>query len=137
MSRVLVAVFVLVLLAGCGSGSSSSTTLTGHFGETALSITVWPQGKTGPRTTYTLNCRLGVGTLPEARAACSKLRRVGAAVFAPVPPGTACAEIYGGPQIARVSGRLAGEPIEADFKRTDGCEIARWGQLAFLFSLGS
>ena len=131
MSRALLILLLLFVTAGCGGGSSGSSAATN------LRITVWPQGKTGASTTYTLNCRQKTGSLPAARAACSKLQRVDASAFAPVPLGTACTEIYGGPQIARVSGRLSSKSIRADFKRTNGCEIARWSRLAFLFPTSS
>jgi hypothetical protein len=137
MSKALVPFLLLLLLpAGCGGGSSS-----GSDGSTQLHITVWPHGKSGTSSSYTLNCPEGTGTLPDARAACSKLKRVDAAVFAPVPSGTACTEIYGGPQTALVVGRLAGKPLRAalraEFSRTNGCEMARWGRLVFLFPVGS
>jgi hypothetical protein len=132
MSRALVMPLLLLLLvpAGCGGSSGSSA-------PTNLRITVWPQGKTGSSSTYTLKCPQGTGTLPKARAACSKLRQVSAKAFAPVPAGTACTEIYGSPETAEVGGRLAGKPVTAEFERTNGCEIARWGLLAFLFPLES
>lgn len=122
---------VLVLLAGCGGNSSSPS------GSTSLRISVWPQGKTGSSTSYTLKCPQGNGTLPGASAACSTLEHVSAKTFAPVPAGTACTEIYGGPQVAVVGGQLAATPIAAEFKRTNGCEIERWNRLAFLFPLDS
>jgi hypothetical protein len=129
--RILVTLLVLAPLAGCGGESSGSS------GSAALRITVWPQGKTGSSISYTLKCPQGTGTLPRASAACSKLGQVSAKTFAPVPAGTACSELYGGPQTASVSGRLAGKAISAHFTRTNGCEIERWGRLAFLFPLGS
>ena len=46
--------------------------------------------------------------------------------FAPVPSDQACTEIYGGPQTARVTGTFRGEPVDAEFDRTNGCEISRW-----------
>jgi len=131
MSRALLILLLLLVTAGCGGGSSSSSA------SADLRITVWPQGKTGASTTYTLTCPKGTGTLPEARAACSKLQRVGASAFAPVPPGSACTEIYGGPQTARVRGRLAGKAIGAVFSQSDGCQSARWSRLEFLFPTGS
>jgi hypothetical protein len=121
---------LLLPLAGCGGGSGSSAAAD-------LRITVWPQGKAGASSTYTLTCPKGTGTLPAARAACSKLRQVGAAAFAPVPPGTPCTEIYGGPQTARVRGRLAGKAISTVFSRNDGCQSARWSRLEFLFPTAS
>jgi hypothetical protein len=130
------ATFILLLLllvpAGCGGGSSSGTDA-----PTSLRITVWPQGKTGASVSYSLRCPKGTGTLPGARAACSKLQKIDASAFAPVPRGTACTELYGGPQVASVSGDLAGKSIKADFSRTNGCESARWDRLAFLFPSSS
>jgi hypothetical protein len=41
--------------------------------------------------------------------------------------------IYGGPQKALVTGRFLGKAIRAGFSRTDGCQIARWSRVAFLF----
>lgn len=129
MSRIFVTLLVLVSLAGCGGNTTSSSA------STKLRVTIWPQGENNRKVTYTLACPQATGTLPAARSACSKLRRLGTRAFAPVPANTACTEIYGGPQIARVSGRLAGKSIKANFKRTNGCEIARWSRLAFLFQI--
>jgi hypothetical protein len=57
--------------------------------------------------------------------------------FAPVPAGTMCTEIYGGPQTATVTGRFRGEPVSAGFSRTDGCQVARWdAHLALLVEPG-
>ena len=52
--------------------------------------------------------------------------------FAPVPSDAMCTEIYGGPQTATVTGTLRGEPVNARFSRTDGCQIARWDKHAAL-----
>ena len=128
MRRALGILLLLLLLLAAGCGGSSS----GSSGPTNLRITVWPHGKGGRSVTYTLRCPKGTGTLPKARTACSKLRQVSVKAFAPVPAGTACTEIYGGAQIAHVSGRFAGKTIDADFSLTNGCETARWNRLAFL-----
>ena len=100
---------------------------------TSLNVTVWPngQGESGKRT-YTLRCNPLGGTLPKRAEACAKLRRM-THPFAPTPKGMACTEIYGGPQQALVRGRLRGYPVSASFSRTDGCEIARWNRVRFLF----
>lgn len=62
---------------------------------------------------------------------------VTAADFEPVPPGTACAAVYGGPATARVYGTLEGRPLRAAFDRTDACQIARWDALEVLLGPGS
>jgi hypothetical protein len=49
-----------------------------------------------------------------------------------VPPATACTEIYGGSQVALVTGTVAGERVWARLRRDDGCQIARWERNRFL-----
>jgi len=51
------------------------------------------------------------------------------------PPTTACTEIFGGPERARVRGTLRGEPVSAEFSRVNGCEINRWDAVAPLLRL--
>ena len=53
--------------------------------------------------------------------------------FAPVPKGVACTQIYGGPQIAIVSGTFRGRRVWARFSRVDGCQTERWNRVRFLF----
>jgi len=52
------------------------------------------------------------------------------ALLQPVPKAQVCTMIYGGPQTATVTGWLRGSAVKAKFSRTNGCEIARWDQLA-------
>lgn len=42
------------------------------------------------------------------------------------PTGQACTEIYGGPDIATVSGTLRGDAVDTTFHRNNGCGIADW-----------
>jgi len=98
---------------------------------TALTIAVSP-GNGGATRHWTLHCGPAGGTLPRATDACARLARLGAP-FAPVPPGTMCTQIYGGPQIARVRGTFRGHTVQATFNRRGGCEIARWNRVSFLF----
>ena len=51
----------------------------------------------------------------------------------PLPKGVACTEVYGGPQKAEVRGRFRNHRVLALFTRTNGCEIARWDKVQFLF----
>jgi hypothetical protein len=97
---------------------------------TSLHIGVSNTGDLMARS-YTLRCNPAGGTLPHPAAACRRLAR-SKAPFAPTPKDTACAQIYGG-QVALVRGRFRGRPLVARFSRTDGCEIARWNRVAFLF----
>jgi len=92
-----------------------------------LRVTVWPQGRAGPAHMSVLHC-------PSVEAACRKLGAVPGNPFAPTPAGIACTQIYGGPEVALVVGRFRGRPVWARFHRRDGCGIARWNRVAFLFA---
>jgi hypothetical protein len=107
-----VAACALALLASCGEGDEDA----GGVGpSTSLTVTVWPDGRDGPKRTRTLEC-------PGADVC----RELSAERLAPVPEKTACTSIYGGPAVARVTGTLQGESVDARFNLTNGCEIARW-----------
>ena len=94
-----------------------------------LRITVWAQGKSGSSFAWRLRCP---GPNARSRRACARLAPL-RGPFAPVPPGTACTEIYGGPQVADVRGVFRGRTIRATFSRVDGCQIGRWNRVRFLF----
>jgi hypothetical protein len=130
MLRVGVALVLARCIVGCGNATGARQQ---GSSVARLRITVWPQGKAGEKAVYTLSCPTSKSTLPPARAACKKLSHLGARAFAPVPRGTACTLIYGGPQQALVTGRFAGKTIRAVFSRSDGCQVARWRRVAFLF----
>jgi subtilisin inhibitor-like len=98
----------------------------------ALTITVWPEGSTGPSHMWTLRCGPVGGTLPARADACDRLSGL-SRPFAPVPAGTVCAQIYGGPQVAFVRGTFRGKRVWTFFRRRDSCEIARWKRVKFLF----
>lgn len=100
---------------------------------TSLHVTVWPNGRSHPaKRSYTLTCAPLGGTLPHAAAACRRLAGL-KAPFAPTPKAVACSQIYGGPQIATVTGTFRGGSVRATFSRRNGCEIERWNRVAFLF----
>jgi hypothetical protein len=100
-----------------------------------LTVTVWPQGRDHASRIWTLRCGPAGGTLPRRAAACRRLNAFAGDPFAPTPPGTACSQIYGGPQVAIVRGAFRGRRIWATFRRRDGCEISRWNRVSFLFGV--
>jgi hypothetical protein len=99
-----------------------------------LRITVWPRGAGSPARRTALRC-------PSAAGACRRLVALPGSPFAPTPPGTVCTQIDGGPAEALVTGTFRGRRVWARFDRHDGCAIARWDRVRFLFgpveSLGS
>jgi hypothetical protein len=84
----------------------------------------------GATRTHTLVCggvRARVQTDEDA-AACGRLAELGGPL-GPVPAGQMCSMIYGGPQTARITGVWHGVPVDETYRRTDGCEVARWSQM--------
>lgn len=123
---------------GCMGRSVSSGASSTIPPKTYLMIAVWPQGKDRAKGNYGLRCRGPGGEYSSniapitARRACQRLVNLGVKAFEPVPRNVACTEVYGGPAVARVTGVIGGKAVDATFKRTDGCEIARWERLGFL-----
>ncbi len=73
-------------------------------------------------------------TVLDPVAALAAVERFGEDIFFPKPgPAKLCTQQYGGPQMAVVTGQFKGRAVQSYFKRTDGCEIARWRALAPLF----
>lgn len=87
------------------------------------------RGDGSPVQRWTLTC-VGVveGDHPDAEAACAHLEQLDDP-FAPLPADALCAQVYGGPQTARVTGLWRGEPVDLALSRTDGCRIAQWDRL--------
>lgn len=114
---------VALLLALTACGSSGDADVPDAGGRTDLTVVV--SSGYGDERTWTLRCDPPGGDHPDPEAACRLLDRLDHP-FAPLRPDRMCTEIYGGPQTARVTGTFRGEPVDARFKRTDGCEISRW-----------
>jgi hypothetical protein len=125
-ARVLLAAIVAataVVSAAAGAGE----------GVTALRIAYFEDGREPEtRIVWTLRCDPVGGTHPRRTAACRELRRLGWQTLRPVPPDVACTQIYGGPQVAVVTGLIDGRRVWAKLRRTDGCQIDRWERNRFL-----
>ena len=99
-------------------------------GNAELAISFTPaEGE--PTINYTLVCIAGAPAAesqhPAAESACAALTE-NPALLTPATKNTAlaCTEQYGGPQEATVTGVVDGVAVEADFARTNGCEISAW-----------
>ena len=123
--------FVALVATGCMGRTANDHGEDKAAPATALEISVTPGGD-APTKLWTLRCPSGGGTLPEAARACERLAQINDP-FAPAPKGAACTQVYGGPQEADVRGVYRGRPVKAHFDRGNGCEIARWDKVAFLF----
>ncbi|WP_030209380.1 SSI family serine proteinase inhibitor [Streptomyces bikiniensis] len=99
----------------------------------ALTVAVSRSGHPEADGTFELRCgdRPG-GDHPAAERACERLERLAEAdedPFRPVPEDRVCAQVYGGPVLARVTGTWQGREVDARFSRANGCEIDRWENL--------
>jgi hypothetical protein len=135
-----------IALAGCGSeqpagnGSAASPSGSGVVRpgtppQTELTVSV-KAAPTAKATTWKLTCGPTGGDHPDAAAACAALaaaKEKGKDPFAPVPKDQMCTQIYGGPQVATVTGTWQGKPVNASFNRKNGCEIQRWSDLSPMF----
>lgn len=97
-----------------------------------LTITV-RDGTGGAPRVWTLTCDPPGGDHPDPAGACAAIEAA-RRPFAPVPADLACTQIYGGPETATITGTWRDEPVDAAYRRTDGCEIARWNALAPVFT---
>lgn len=78
---------------------------------------------------YTLNCAdLAASDHPAAQAACDHLAAMDEP-FAPLPADAMCAQVFDGPETARVTGRWQGEPVDLELARNDSCRTGQWDGL--------
>jgi hypothetical protein len=118
-------------LAGCGSddGASQASGPTGTLAR--LTVTVDDDGAKGSQQPRELEVECQA---PTDSQACGAAAGVSAADLRPTGEDTACTQIYGGPEEARIKGEIRGEDVDATFSRTDGCEIARWDNVKALLA---
>ncbi len=113
-----------LVLAGCGSGSGGEDEPEPSSGQTKLSIAYRATPNADP-VIERIDCARG-----RDERACRVAGVVPAETWQPVPPDTACTEIYGGPETARIAGTVEGRGVDADFSRVNGCEIERWDSVS-------
>ncbi|CAN5270678.1 hypothetical protein BH09ACT10_BH09ACT10_18230 [soil metagenome] len=123
-SRLAALAVVGLLLAACAD--SESTAKPG--GDPATSLKIVTDG-----VSRTLTCEPAGGSHPDPTTACAALAKAEASVFEAVPADRMCTAIFGGPQVAKVTGTLNGKEIDASFSRTNGCEVGRWDALGDAF----
>ncbi|MFJ5807053.1 SSI family serine proteinase inhibitor [Streptomyces sp. NPDC093093] len=81
---------------------------------------------------YSLECDPVGGNHPRAQDACARLdtfAKNGENPFAPVAKRQFCTMVDGGPATARITGTWDGKKVDATFRRTNGCDIARWNNM--------
>jgi hypothetical protein len=120
---VLAALALAALPAGDASAAPRATT--------TVRVTV---DRDGPGAQPARTLRLTCGRRTRAPG-CRTLRRLPREALAAPDPGAICTQVYGGPQTARIIGRVDGRRVDAAFHRADGCGIARWELAAPVFAL--
>ncbi|NLU67800.1 SSI family serine proteinase inhibitor [Streptomyces sp. HNM0574] len=137
-----VLVSVLALAAGLTGSAASASAPAGPparpgkaappDGSHQLFFTVTDSRYSAKDGLYRLECEPPGGDHPRAEAACAALldaSRGDRDPFRPVHPDENCTKIYGGSATAHIRGTWRGREVDAHFKRTDGCETARWDAL--------
>ena len=113
--------------------SAPSGSPSGSAGSSQLTVVV--DDGTGSTSTWTLTCDPVGGDHPEPAEACAAVDGHRNALN-PVPKDRMCAQVYGGPQKATVTGTWRGEEIFAALSRSNACETARWDALVPLVPSG-
>ena len=122
---------VALVAAGCGETERLPPPPASSPQRVALEITLDPDGG-GPARER--SGRLRCPSRDDAEA-CRAAFRLPPSAFEPVPGDLACTEIYGGPEVGRLKGPIGRRNVDATFTRINGCEIARYDRVAFLFEL--
>ena len=123
---------VMVVPAACGG--ESSVRVGDAVPSTSLRIEVRAAPDAPPRSA-TLACDgapVATGFIDDARAACALVtddQEARAVLVERRPDDRICTQLYGGPQLARVTGRIEGRPVDVTVNRADGCGVADWSQL--------
>jgi hypothetical protein len=118
--RLVLLMVVLALVAGCGEDDEPAAPAVAD-----LTVEVDADGPGGRAAkTATVRC--------DAPEDCPQVDALDPELFEPTPGDVACTQQYGGPETAKVTGTFKGEPVDAEFARRNGCEIARWEDAARL-----
>jgi hypothetical protein len=138
-ARVLLALlWTAAIVTGCGPSGGGDRSPTAPAddpvvrpGPSAL-LTIEVADGEGDETTATVRCAPGADRatgylrLEQPAALCRRVGGLESFLTSSPPRGRACAEVYGGPATARISGRFEGRRVDRRLARTDACEIDDW-----------
>ena len=133
MRALLLLLAVLALGACAGSGSTSESSSPSRVeadipADDDLIVEIDRADGSAPER-YTLNCAdVAASDHPAAQAACDHLAAMDEP-FAPLPADAICAQVFDGPETARVTGRWHGEPVDLELARNDSCRTGQWDGL--------
>ncbi len=123
-------VAAILALAGCG-GDDDEDSASDPVATSELTITVDPDGPGGGDA---LEAEISCPGANAPPSACEALDGLPANAAAPVPASQPCTEIYGGPDVVTITGTLAGEEIDTELTRENGCEIERFERFGELIA---
>jgi hypothetical protein len=114
-----------------GTGTASAADLALRF-----SVTEAPDATPQPATLTCLGTRAtATGYLQAApEEGCQQADQLADLLLNAPDPDRICTQIYGGPQTATVEGTVNGRWVRRAFSRTNGCELADWGQMGPLLA---
>ena len=131
-AAVLAAVLAVTVVAACGG--KPDVNVSDSVPRTSLRIAVRAAPDAPPRSA-TLACDgapVATGFINDAPAACALVtedQEARAVLVERRPDDRICTQLYGGPQQARVTGRIEGSPVDVTVNRADGCGVADWSRL--------
>ena len=125
--RILVCCVLGLALASCGEDEREAASPDGEP-VAQLVVSVDPDGR-GPELAKETRLRC---SSPRESTACAEASALAPSDVEPVDPATACTQLFGGPETARLRGRVRGRAVDARFSRSNGCEIERWDNVAKL-----
>lgn len=83
----------------------------------------------------TIECPVAADGDPADQRVCAWLQDSGRELLLEEPEaGRVCTQVYGGPEVATVTGTIDGKPVAANFSREDGCAIARFDAVSPLWT---
>jgi hypothetical protein len=123
LARAVAAGAIVAALAGAGAGEPS-VRLTVSFARDGGARQVAHLRCTGTRASAD-----GFLRRVGAARACRHARRIAAFLARRPARGRACTQIFGGPERARVTGRIGSRRIDKRLARTDGCRIADYDRV--------
>jgi hypothetical protein len=109
----------LAAFAGCGADDEREAPAPAPASGTELRLELRKEDGATPREVR-LRC-------PGAE--CTRVEAMDPDALAPTAADVACTELYGGPQVARLTGTLDGRRVDARFSRVNGCEADRWDRV--------
>lgn len=111
---------------GKQSGQQAEQERRDDIGKTRLRVAIQPTGKGGLVFSRYINC--------PGDKRCIRLNTMELDDFV-LDSSRACSQMYGGPSKAWVVGILNGQPVNEELNVSNGCQIARWNQLAPILGL--